>query len=231
MASSLRRAAIVLTSLPKADAKRMLATLSARQRRAILAEVRRLGRSDLGRPAEEPWSAIVSAFTREAAAPADVAQDGHGDPSRFPCNSVKQTILDRPPFEFLSEVKPPRLAQVLRGELPQTVALVLSHLPPAVAAEVLGGLRPELQQAVVLRIAAMQQPAPEMVAHVESGLASLLRSGRQRQPAPIGGVDRAAKILGRCDPATEAAVLVEMSQDFPELANSLRQHVQSPAAA
>ncbi len=45
---------------------------------------------------------------------------------------------DAPPFDFLSDAEDQRLAQLLRGEPPPTVALVLSHLPPERAGEVLG---------------------------------------------------------------------------------------------
>ncbi len=60
-------------------------------------------------------------------------------------------------------------------EHPQTIAVILSHLPSNYGAEILKGLPPERQVQVVKRIAHMGQTNPDVVREVERGLESASR--------------------------------------------------------
>ena len=52
------------------------------------------------------------------------------------------------PFHFLKKVDPQNLLTFILDEHPQTIALILSHLPPPIGAEVVKGLPADRQLAV-----------------------------------------------------------------------------------
>ncbi|MCD6406236.1 MAG: flagellar motor switch protein FliG, partial [Planctomycetes bacterium] len=69
--------------------------------------------------------------------------------------AVEQSIRSRP-FSFLKKAESSNLLTFIQEEHPQTIALVLAHLDPKQAAEVLAGLPANKQLEVVQRIAAME---------------------------------------------------------------------------
>src|SRR2546427_576557 len=71
------------------------------------------------------------------------------------------------PCRFLSDVDPEELVQIVAEEHPQTLALVLSHLPASYTAKVLEGLDATLQAEVALRVATMERVAPEVIRRAE----------------------------------------------------------------
>src|SRR5260370_37003283 len=84
-------------------------------------------------------------------------------------DNVKQS-LSSVPFGFLQKAGPENLLTFVVEEHPQTIALILSHLPSALAAQVLSGLPSTKQPEVLRRVATKQQPSPEVVRDVEKSL-------------------------------------------------------------
>ena len=54
-------------------------------------------------------------------------------------DTVQQSI-ESLPFGFLKKVDPQNVLTFIIDEHPQTIALILSHLPPAYGAQIIGGL-------------------------------------------------------------------------------------------
>jgi len=101
------------------------------------------------------------------------------------------------PLESLADVAGDQLALALRGEHPQTIALVLCHLPAEKAAAVLGGLPSDQQGEVAARIAASDPPAAEVAEQLERALKARLAGGGAagattggRPPGPFGSVKK-----------------------------------------
>ena len=90
------------------------------------------------------------------------------------------------PFRALHEASPRSLAPFLEREHPQTIAVIVSHLPSDRAAEVLAGLPGDLQIEVARRLVDLEETDPEILQEVERGLESWLceqvRSDRRRGP-------------------------------------------------
>ena len=107
-------------------------------------------------------------------------------------------------------------------EHPQTIALILSYLPPAFAAEVMAGLSPDCQIAVVRRMATMGQTSPEVIREVELGLKKRMSSVVNQSFEPVGGVESVAKLLNDSDRDTERALLEKLESDDPELVQQIR---------
>jgi flagellar motor switch protein FliG len=107
---------------------------------------------------------------------------------------IKGQVLDADLSRFNS-ASPEALAGVLRGEHPQTVALVLAHLGHRQAAGVLQALDPELAAEVMFRVARMEKVSPEMVALVQQGLTSKQDLALPREMTASGGPGSVAKVL------------------------------------
>jgi flagellar motor switch protein FliG len=107
-------------------------------------------------------------------------------------------------------------------EHPQTIALILSHLPPAIGAEIISGLPAERQLAVIRRIANMGQTSPAVIAEVEAGLEKRMHSVMTQSYERAGGVPSVAEILNVTDRGTERALLESLAQEDPELVESIR---------
>ncbi|MDR3311385.1 MAG: flagellar motor switch protein FliG, partial [Oscillospiraceae bacterium] len=65
------------------------------------------------------------------------------------------------PFDFVRKVSADQILNVIHGEHPQTIALVLSFMKPKQAAEIVAALEPDLQADIIARIAGMGTTSPE----------------------------------------------------------------------
>lgn len=126
------------------------------------------------------------------------------------------------PFHFLRMHEPAEIVQHLREEHPQTVAVVLAHLPTRFASELLGGFTPRTQADVARRIAVLDRISPEVVAAVEDTLRRRLGTVQRRSTIGRGGVKELANILNQTDRTTERAILGELETSDPLLAEEVR---------
>ena len=136
-------------------------------------------------------------------------------------DTVRQTI-DSVPFGFLQKAGADNLVTFIIEEHPQTIALIMSHLPPHMSAEVLGGLPSEKQLEVIRRIAAMEQTNPEVVRDVEKSLEDRMRSMFGQQMEKAGGVQSVAQILNVTDRMTNKGILENLEEDNAELVEEIR---------
>ncbi len=125
------------------------------------------------------------------------------------------------PFEFLIGADPMQTAELLAAEHPQTIALVLAHLPPRPAAAVLVGLPADLQVDVARRIALTDQTGPEALAVVEDGLRQRI-STVMTETASVGGARPLAHVLNQVDRGTEKQILGALTEIDAELADEVR---------
>ena len=110
----------------------------------------------------------------------------------------------------------------IQDEHPQTIALILAHLVPNKASEILVGLPDEKRVEVVNRISRMEQTSPEVIKEVEKGLehrlSGLMADGLQR----VGGIEAVAEILNLVDRTTEKGILESLGEEDPELVEQIR---------
>jgi len=126
------------------------------------------------------------------------------------------------PFGFLQKVGADNLLTFIIDEHPQTIALILSHLPPTLAAEVLSGLPSNKQLEVIRRVANMEQTSPDVVRDVESSLESRMTSTINHQMEKAGGVPTVAQILNVTDRMTNKGILESLEHEDAELADEIR---------
>jgi len=126
------------------------------------------------------------------------------------------------PFSFLQRAESENVLTFIQDEHPQTIALILAHLPPAKASEVLVGLPGQKQIEVVKRIANMEQTNPDVIKEVERGLEFRLSDIVSQTFEKAGGVNNVAELLNLADRATEKSIMEGLETDDPDLVESIR---------
>lgn len=125
------------------------------------------------------------------------------------------------PFHFLRMHEPTEVLQQLREEHPQTIALVLAHLPARLGAHLLAGLDVKVRVEVATRLATLERSDPVVVARVEEALRSRLGEVRRRS-GRRDGVKELADLLNQTDRSTERAIMGELEAMDPALAERVR---------
>ena len=134
---------------------------------------------------------------------------------------VNQTIQSAP-FSFLQKAESENLLTFIQDEHPQTIALILAHLKPAQASEILVGLAGQKQVEVVKRIANMEQTNPEVIKEVERGLEHRLSAMITQTFEKAGGVETVAEMLNLADRSTEKSIMEGLEAEDPDLVEQIR---------
>ena len=133
-----------------------------------------------------------------------------------------QTQVQKTPFAFLQKAETENLLAFIQDEHPQTIALILCHLPHFKAAETLSGFPQQKQIEVIKRIAYMEQTNPEVIREVERGLESRLSTMLMQSSEKAGGVPTVAEILNLADRATEKSIMEALETEDPDVVEQIR---------
>jgi len=115
------------------------------------------------------------------------------------------------------------LANFVRNEHPQTIALILAHLDPKKMGEVLKQIPEALHTEVLLRVANLEAVAPEIIDEIDDVLRNEIQALGSISSAKIGGVEPLAEMLNLIDKATEEQILDNLEERDPDLAEEIRQ--------
>ena len=126
------------------------------------------------------------------------------------------------PFEFVRKADASQLLNFIQDEHPQTIALILSYLPPSQSSLVISSLPPEKQADVAKRIAQMDRTSPDVIKQVEKVLERKLSSLVNQDYTIVGGVDEIVSILNSVDRGTEKHIMETLEVEEPELADEIR---------
>ena len=143
------------------------------------------------------------------------------DEARRICSIIEHQVHEQP-FSFLQKTEKENLVTFLQEEHPQTIALVLSHLPPGMATDIVAALPTERQVEVASRIANMDQTSPDVIKEVERGLEKRLAGLVSERFERVGGVEAVAEILNMAGRATEKAILEGLEASDPQLVEEIR---------
>lgn len=135
--------------------------------------------------------------------------------------SVESGVFDNPVIEKLNEIEPKVLADFTRTEHPQTIALIMVHLKPEKAAQVLEHFSPAIQYEITKRMATLKSVPHEFVEEVAKTLEKELITGNSSD-TQMGGAQVIADILNRMNRATESAIMMSLEDSDPELAAQIR---------
>ena len=126
------------------------------------------------------------------------------------------------PFDFLKHTDSKQLLSFIQAEHPQTIALIMCYLDPADSAPVISGLPPEVQVDVAQRIANMDRTSPEVIREVERVIEQKVSAVMTTEIAQSGGVKSLVEVLNRVDRGTEKAIMENLEDSDPELADEVK---------
>lgn len=136
--------------------------------------------------------------------------------------AILQQTIESLPFGFLQKTDAQNILSFIMDEHPQTIAVVICHVPPATGAGILNGLPQQKQLAVIQRIAKMGQMSPEAITDIERALEFRMSTVMHQSFQKSGGIPAVAAILNVTDRATERMVLENLAKDSPELVEEIR---------
>ncbi|MCG8640437.1 MAG: flagellar motor switch protein FliG [Desulfobacterales bacterium] len=125
------------------------------------------------------------------------------------------------PFIWSRNVNVGTLAGYVEGEHPQTIAMILAHMPSEISSEILMTLPEELKGDIAMRIARLGQISEDVVRDVDRALKIEL-SGAVGPGGKAGGLQVLVDIINGVDKSTEDAVMEFVEEDNPEMANDIR---------
>lgn len=125
------------------------------------------------------------------------------------------------PFIWSRNVNVGTLAGYVEGEHPQTIAMILAHMPAEISSEIMMSLPEEQKGDIALRIARLGQISEDVVRDVDRALKMEL-SGAVGPGGKAGGLQVLVDIINGVDKSTEDAVMEYVEEDDAEMANEIR---------
>ncbi|MDR0424053.1 MAG: flagellar motor switch protein FliG [Clostridiales Family XIII bacterium] len=128
-------------------------------------------------------------------------------------------------FEFIRKADYKNLMNMIVGEHPQTIALILSYARADQASAIIAELPKSIRVEVVERIARMDKTSPEIIRQVESILEKKFESVVSVDLLEVGGINYIAEIMNGVDRGTEKYIFDELSKTDAKLADEIRKRM------
>jgi flagellar motor switch protein FliG len=178
--SGRQKAAVLCMALGTEFAAKITQKLSAEEVEAISLEIARMEHAS-GPLAE----AVLAEWLEIAAAAKSIIADGGVEYAREMLEKafgpqkaaamlkrIQSQLADTAGLHRLRTADPQQLGNMLRGEHPQTIALILAHLEPPHTAAVFREFEPSLGSEVVFRMARMEKVSPDLLQLIERSLSA-----------------------------------------------------------
>lgn len=227
--SGYEKAAILLISLGEDIASEVMKSLEPK-------EIRMLGNYFSKNSKPEPTSvkAIMKEFCTVAKSPENLLFAGEDYLRSVLTKAMGQETADKiienfaissegKGLEALKWIDVRSIANLIKGEHPQTIALILVHLDSDQAGQIVGLLPQAIRADVVLRMATIESVSPAVVKEIEEVLTKQLQMGGNVINKKIGGPEAVAAILNNMDRTSENAIMSSIEQNFPDLVEKIRQ--------
>ncbi|MEX2548753.1 MAG: flagellar motor switch protein FliG [Nitriliruptoraceae bacterium] len=221
-----QKAAAMLVAMGPDQAAKVLEHMTEDEVERVAVEV-----SQLGEIGQAQLEAIFTELRNEVVAREALLSGGEQharDMLRSHYGANADEIIDRllastqvTPFHFLRMHEPSEILQHLREESPQTLAVVLAHLPARFGAALMSGFEAPVQVSVATRLATLERADEEVVRRIEDTLKLRLGEVRKRS-GRRDGVKELADLLNQSDRATERAIMSELETTDPALAERVR---------
>ena len=125
-------------------------------------------------------------------------------------------------IQQFAEKEARQIVAALKSEHPQTAALVVSHLAPKKATEVLALFADELREQIVERVALLQPTPVEVVEVVGRHLLARVGVTAVRNFSHLGGVQPTATFLNAMPKNDSQAILAALESRNPDLTAAIR---------
>src|SRR5690606_2441067 len=226
--TGVQRAAIVLLSLGEAQAAEVLKHMGAK-------EVQKLGvaMTSLGEVGREAVARVFDEFIDVLARPGGIGS-GADDYVRAVLTQalgedrasglIDRILLGRNTtgLDTLKWMDPRAIAELVRNEHPQIIAIVMAHLDGDQAAEVLKCLPERARVDVLLRLATLDGIPPHALNELNDVMARQFAGSQNIKSSSVGGVKVAANILNFMDSGQDEVLLGAIGEVDSELGTRIR---------
>ncbi|MBM3204178.1 flagellar motor switch protein FliG, partial [Candidatus Woesearchaeota archaeon] len=139
-------------------------------------------------------------------------------------NVIDRILLGRNSkgLEQLKWMDPRAIADLIRQEHPQIIAIILSLIDADQAAETLAHLPERVRPDIMMRVATLQGVQPSALRELDDIMEKQLSGAQNIKSSTIGGIDTAANILNFIDSSIEALILERISETNPDLSQSIQ---------
>jgi len=128
-------------------------------------------------------------------------------------------------LEILRWMDARAIAEMVQGEHPQVVAIILSVLENAVAADVLSFLPPEARPEIVERVARLETVQPAAMEELEAIMRKQFASRSSSASSSFGGVKAAAKIMNLTKVDMESMIMKGVESLDADLAQAIQDNM------
>jgi len=224
--SAQKRAAIVLASLDKDVAAKVMHHLNPKVMTQAVECIRKLGLVPkdvfevvIGESLKELQDYSASVQGGEGVA-VDLLSEVVGEQQAASMLGIEQKNGAR--FGALASRRADEIMRTLSSESIGVIAVVLRFLPSELASDSLALLDEETRSKVVLRLATADLPTERVIEQIEKTLTARLPSSGRRKKDDQGRIDSIVAILQRSPKAVADAMLEELGKTDPDLANIVR---------
>lgn len=128
-------------------------------------------------------------------------------------------------LEILKWMDARSIAEMIRGEHPQVVAIILSVLEHTVAADVLNFLPAESRPEIIQRIASLETVQPSAMEELEQIMMKQFATNSSSKSSSFGGVKAAAQIMNSVKVELESSIMSGLSQIDGELMQKIQDNM------
>ena len=138
-------------------------------------------------------------------------------------NSLKESFEGGATFADVKGVDPAHLVGFLENEQPQIVSLILSHLSPDQAAQVLTKFPPDAQEKIITKIATLGKSSSDVLKNIENVLNDKFRQISKSTEKQKGGVTTLAQIMNYIERSTEQRLMEALTRFDEKIASDVKQ--------
>ncbi len=229
--TGIQKAAILMIALGAENSAHVVKNLADGEIEQLTLEM-----SNVGKVSPEQRDFVIEEFHQMCVANDYISQGGVeyarevleralGETRAFEIISRLATSLKMRPFDLVRRTDPKQLFSFIQGENPQTIALIMTHLPSEKAAILLASISPERQADVAKRVATMGRTSPEVLKEIEKVLERKISSLAPTDYTTSGGIQSIVDVLNRTDPGTVKVVMDALEMDDPDLAEQIKRQM------
>ena len=227
--SPVQKLAALMILLGEEAAGMILKTFDKNERELVCSEMANLPMLDL-----EHQQSILREFTERAVA-ANSALEGSEEYTKkvleravgmFEAEEIISRVsISRTSVAAMQQIidmDPLGITNLIKEEQPQTIALVVSYLPPAKAGDVLLRLPESIRETIVERLAKLEPTPIEVVETVGRTLSKKIGEKITRSLNQTGGIQSAASMLKKMDKDVGDGILNNMDERIPDLVRNIK---------
>jgi flagellar motor switch protein FliG len=227
--TGVERAAILLLTLGESEAAEILKHMGAK-------DVQRLGRSmsELTSVSRDEVRDVLGSFTTQLEAQTSLGVGSDEFVRKVLVNALgdekANSLMDRirlggqrKGLEALKWMDSRAVAELIRNEHPQIIAIVLSYLDAEQGAEVLGFLPENTRSELIVRVATLDGVQPSALTELDEMMEKQFAAGASNgKSSSLGGLKVAAEMVNLLDAKMGSAVMTEVGKADERLSQSIQ---------